>query len=66
MYRVDVYTLVYKGKLDDALTITDEEVGWFDVAHLPENVLNNLHWLVPLAVDKIKHNEFNSCLVYYS
>lgn len=31
-------------------TQTDEEVGWYPIAPLPENVIPNLHWLIPLAL----------------
>lgn len=33
----------------------DEEVGWYEVAHLPENVLTNLPWLIPMCVDRLKN-----------
>lgn len=32
-------------------TVTDEELGIFDVSELPHNKIYNLNWLVPLAND---------------
>jgi 8-oxo-dGTP diphosphatase len=34
-------------------TMTDEKVGWYEVAHLSSlPIIPNLKWLVPLALDK--------------
>lgn len=30
------------------------EVQWFPVASLPEEVLPNLHWLIPLSINRFK------------
>ena len=63
---IDMYALAHRGELHEALTTTDEEIGWFEVANLPENVLNNVHWLIPLALDKLKHDDaFSHCLIQY-
>ena len=64
-YRVDVYARIHKGEFLDASTITDEEIEWFDVNELPDIVLPNLPWLIPLAIDKIKNNTFTRFLVSY-
>ena len=41
-------------------TMTDEAVYWFPIESIPENVIPNLHWLIPLALyndtDMIKIN----------
>lgn len=62
---VDIYTILYHGNLADAVTATDEIIGWHSAGNLPEKVLPNIHWLVPLAIDKLKNNEFKLCSVYY-
>ncbi|MEP7066081.1 MAG: NUDIX domain-containing protein [Gemmatimonadota bacterium] len=36
----------------DARTLEDQEVYLADVSALPENVIDNLRWLVPLALDR--------------
>ncbi len=33
-------------------TITDEEVAWHFLNDLPENLMPNLRWLIPLALDQ--------------
>ena len=63
-WLVDIYTSLHHGELGDASTITDEKIDWFDPKNLPEKVLTNIHWLVPLAIDKLKHNEFKLCSVH--
>lgn len=64
-YNVDIYALIYRGRLDDASTITDEKVHWFEINNLPNRAIHNLHWVVLLSLDKLKNNDFKHCLVYY-
>jgi len=64
-YSVDVYARIHKGEFLDASTVTDEEIEWFDVNELPDAVLPNLHWLIPLAIDKIKNGAFTQFSVFY-
>ena len=40
------------GDVDQAKTMTEEEVVVASVKSLPENVLYNLHWLVPIGLDE--------------
>ncbi len=65
IWRMHVFTLVYTGNANDARSADKEKVEWFDVHALPSNVLSNLHWLVPLALDRIAHQEFKSFSVRY-
>ena len=60
-----VFTSVYNGGVDDARSADKEEVEWSDLTILPSNVLSNLRWLVPLALDKIRNQEFGSFAVKY-
>ncbi len=32
---------------------TDENVGWYNIAHLQSNILPNLKWLIPMANYKL-------------
>lgn len=36
-------------------TMTDEEVGWYPVKRLPDNLVNNVAWLVPYALDNERY-----------
>lgn len=65
-WSMDVYALVHKGSENDITTCTDERVEWFDVVDLPENILSNLSWLVPLAIDKMKDNTLEPINARYS
>lgn len=57
---LDVLGYVYGDSLEDAKTTEDEVVEWFPVASLPSNIIANLSWLIPMTIDKIKHQEFDS------
>ena len=64
-YTVDVYARIHSGESSDVSTVTDEEIEWFDVDKLPDTILPNLPWLIPLAIDKIKNNAFTQFSVFY-
>lgn len=64
-WNMEVFALVYKGDITGAKTMTDEQVEWFEVNNLPSNVMQNLCWLIPLALDKIQNGDFNSITVEY-
>lgn len=51
---VAVLAAKYSGRLEDAIKNDYEEVGWFDVNALPSNVIENLKWLVPVSLEKLK------------
>ncbi len=42
---------LFTGRNDEAVikTVEKEEVGWYDMDSLPQNVVPNLHFLVPMA-----------------
>ena len=65
-WRMDVFTLVYSGDMGDARNADKERVEWFDVRALPPNIISNLSWLVPLALDRIKHHEFYNFQAKYN
>lgn len=46
-YEVSCYTT--KSETVEIHTMTDEMVGWYSVNKLPDNILPNLKWLIPLA-----------------
>jgi 8-oxo-dGTP diphosphatase len=57
MVHLDIYAYVY-GDLSHAKTMTTEKVEAFPVSNLPSNILSNLRWLIPMAVDKLENHEF--------
>ena len=66
VWRMDVFTLVYHGNISDAKSADKERVEWFDVRALPPNIISNLSWLVPLALDRIRNREFQDFSVKYN
>ncbi|MBC7982112.1 NUDIX domain-containing protein [Candidatus Parcubacteria bacterium] len=57
-WQVDFFGYVYKGNMNDAKSLEQEQVEWFDVYNLPRNLVHNLTWLIPMSVDKIKNTDF--------
>jgi 8-oxo-dGTP diphosphatase len=47
-----LFYYIYPGVTSDATTQEDEEIEWFAVNNLPNNIMSNLSWLIPLALDK--------------
>jgi hypothetical protein len=37
--------------MNSAQAQTDETIAWYLVQRLPLNVISNLRWLIPLAID---------------
>ena len=50
-YRMHVLSAV-SARAAEARTLEDQEIFLADVRALPENVIDNLRWLVPLALDR--------------
>lgn len=51
-YEVDLLTSIYYPELNGHIKqLTQEKVQWVEVEHLPYNVISNLHWLIPFAVN---------------
>ncbi len=59
-WTMALFTLIYKGELTDAKKSAKEEIAWFPVKKLPKNVIPNLHWQIPLAIEKLKFNALKS------
>lgn len=53
-WRMDVFCHVYEGEMTDAKSLEQEPVEWFTVKALPPNVLQNLHLMIPFALEKIQ------------
>lgn len=45
-YTVDIFAAT---AAFSPISMTDEEVAWYDAIDLPKNVLSNLIWIVPFA-----------------
>ena len=62
-WNVDVLAYVYVGNPNDATTQESEPVEWFDVDALPNNIIGNLTWLIPITLDKFKNQEIKTFAV---
>lgn len=49
-YHIHFYRLSNHGVFSRVLTNTDETVCQFNVYVLPQNVMNNLRWIIPMAL----------------
>jgi len=64
-WRVDLYAMLYFEATDNFTSTTDEKIEWFNINDLPDNILDNLNWIIPMAINKIKNKEIMSCSVEY-
>lgn len=65
MWKVEVFSYVYSGLLKDASTRGKENIEWFKVNKIPLNIVSNLNWLIPYAIDKFVDKELQSFQVNY-
>lgn len=61
--QLSLFCCIYQGDQNDAKTSTDEEIAWVDTLMLPEKMMGNLSWLIPLAVDVLQNKEVKNILV---
>ena len=68
VFTIDCFAYVYKGDMDDAKSMEAEQIEWFDVNKLPENIIENLSWLIPMSIDKINNTDLRikTVLVEYN
>lgn len=65
-WNVTILTAIWSGSLKEAESLTDEQVSWCKVAQLPQNVMSNLTWLIPLSIDKLTTPELATVEVHYT
>lgn len=53
-WEVLFFGAVLPGRLADAKSVTDEPVAWYSTETLPANVIDNLRWLIPLSINRLK------------
>jgi len=58
-WAIDCFAYVYKGNMEDAKCMEEEQVAWYDVKNLPENIIPNLSWLIPMSLDKMNNMDFS-------
>ena len=58
-WHVSVWTMVSRIKVND---FPDDSVDWYPVNDLPDNIIENLKWLIPLSKEinqQMKNNEMS-------
>jgi 8-oxo-dGTP diphosphatase len=60
---VEVMAIVYDGKISDAQSVEKEKVEWFAVNNLPNNIMSNLSWLIPMCKDFLVNKEIQEFVV---
>jgi 8-oxo-dGTP diphosphatase len=53
-WEVLYYGAALPGAINKAKTTTDEPVAWYSATSLPIQVIDNLRWLIPLAINRLK------------
>jgi 8-oxo-dGTP diphosphatase len=64
-FFTEVFACIYPGNIADAKSLEEQKIEWFSLDKLPSNMINNLRWLIPLSLDKVKHNEPKSVTILY-
>jgi len=58
-YLVEIFKAI--GNIDSAKSVEAEQVKICDIANLPSNCMNNIHWLIPYCLD---NDEKYLCIDY--
>ena len=62
---IDFYSLAYKGDKKNIKQLTDEEIGWYEVNDLPDNVIFNIRWRILLALENRIGEAFKPVEIHY-
>lgn len=55
----DWSVMVYCAEYNGEITAKErEQVDWYDCHNLPENIINNLNWLVPMCKNRLTNKGF--------
>ena len=63
--NVEVLAAAYGGGHSDASQNDHEAVEWFPINHLPDNVMQNLHFLIPAAKLKLEGYHLEKLEIHY-
>ena len=62
---IEVFAAKYEGAITDAKKNDHEEIAWFPRNQLPDNVISNLHFLIPMAHQKLSGHNSKEILIKY-
>jgi 8-oxo-dGTP pyrophosphatase MutT (NUDIX family) len=46
-----------RAQIDECISMTDERISIEPIVDLPENIISNLRWLIPLCIDQLRNHE---------
>jgi 8-oxo-dGTP diphosphatase len=49
-WHVEIFAAILKEKEKHTSMMKTNEVAWYSTKHIPSNVIENLHWLIPLGI----------------
>lgn len=61
-FDIVVYTMRFNST-PNLNKLTDEAPNWWAVRYLPSDVIPNLRWLVPMAIEVLKTKEFSHYVI---
>jgi len=64
-WMIEVFAAKYDGPTTDAKQNDHEEIEWFPYQAVPDNAISNLHFLIPLARQKLLGHDSKSILITY-
>lgn len=65
-WEIEVFYYIYDGPKEDATMNEDQPVEWFAVQNLPDNVMYNLRWIIPLCIDQLTRQEIDTVSILYN
>lgn len=63
--QIEFFTAIYSSQTSDAKKGDYEEVEWFSVADLPNNCMQNLYFMIPMARETLRGHNSKSITVVY-
>jgi 8-oxo-dGTP diphosphatase len=65
-WLVSVFAGTFLGSVSEACKNDKEAIGWFSIDQLPDQVIQNLKWLIPLSLEYLDKNEVEPSLQFFS
>jgi 8-oxo-dGTP diphosphatase len=65
-WLVSVFTSTFLGDSSQAHKNDKEDIDWFQAKHLPNQVIHNLRWLIPLSLECLKRDAQQPAVQFFS
>lgn len=64
--HIEFFATISSGYMLSIEQKTDEPIKWVDVDELPENIIPNLRWLIPMALNRLDGERMNTAHITYT